>query len=171
MLFITFLTKIGTFLAGRPRRAPMPRSAYADGSQRSESPKSFKIHAVFNKARCSAKTREAPKAKHAPPALHYGESDDPWKMTYSRMAVSSRPCSSFSSQKNAYHKQRPLRLWFDSDLPKLARSTRSRRSPDDAPRDGQRPSALVRVSNAFAQEVCCAREAYNSISQHTHTQQ
>ena len=38
----------------------------------------------------------------------YRESDDPWKRTYSRMAVSCRPCSSFSSQQNAYRKQRPL---------------------------------------------------------------
>ena len=51
--------------------------------------------------------RHAPKL-HVLPALHYGESDDPWKMTYSRMAVSSRPCSSFSSQQNAYRKQRPF---------------------------------------------------------------
>ena len=29
---------------------------------------------------------------HAPPASLYGERDEPWKMTYSRMAFFSRPC-------------------------------------------------------------------------------
>ena len=78
------------------RSAFLARSAlYADGSQRSEWPFSLKIGTHTRHTVHATKCREQP--------IMYGESGDPAKMTDSKMAFVSRPCSSLQQPANTTH--------------------------------------------------------------------
>ena len=82
----------------------MPRSAYADGYQRSQSP-------ILLKNRDSMRLRHSltshvHETAFAPrKTLHYGKTSDPAKTTYSRMDLIERPCSSCGKDANTRHER------------------------------------------------------------------